>query len=61
MMTPLRCEERGGDQERVRLRELLEANKLRGGALGTVCILITYYELFCVILQSTHYLEQLSH
>ena len=35
-MTPLRCEGRGGDQERVSVREVVELVKFRGDPLGTV-------------------------
>ena len=36
MMTPLRCEERGGDQERVSVREVTaDIVKFEGGPLGT--------------------------
>ena len=34
MMTPLRCEERGGDQERVILRDVVKMIKFSGGPLG---------------------------
>ena len=35
MMTPLRCERRGGDQERISVREVVEAIKFCGDPLGT--------------------------
>ena len=36
MITPLRCEGRGGDQERVSVREVVEIVKFWGSPLGTV-------------------------
>ena len=36
MMTPLRCEGRGGDQERVSVREVTEIMKFKGDPLGTI-------------------------
>ena len=35
-MTPLRCEKRGGDQERVSVRVVTDDTRLRGGPLGTM-------------------------
>ena len=35
MMTPLRCEGRGGDQERLKARELTDDMKFKGGPLGS--------------------------
>ena len=34
-MTPLRCEGRGGDQERVSVREVTDDARPCGGPLGT--------------------------
>ena len=36
MMTPLRCEERGGDQERVSVQDVTEDTRLCGDPLGTI-------------------------
>ena len=36
MLTPLCCEERGGDQERLSIREVAVMMKSSGGPLGTV-------------------------
>ena len=36
MMTPLRCESRGGDQDRVSVREVANIVKFCGGPLGTI-------------------------
>ena len=36
MITPLRCEERGGDQERVSVREVMVDTGFCGGAPGTI-------------------------
>ena len=41
MMTPLRCEGRGGDQERVSVRDVVEIVKFWGGPLGTVLYKVT--------------------
>ena len=35
MMTPLRCERRGGDQDRVSVREVADDRMFCGGPLGT--------------------------
>ena len=35
MMTPLRCERRGGDQEKVSVRDVVENIKVCGCPLGT--------------------------
>ena len=35
MMTPLRCEGRGGDQKRLIAREVIDDMKFRGGPLGS--------------------------
>ena len=36
MMTPLRCERRGGNQDRVSVREVVDKVKFCGGPLGTI-------------------------